>query len=80
MALLSQQWILLQVEPGTSIPLGSMPTKMEPSIALYPADFDACELDNTLTFNKDSTTGVFDEGALKCSQYRPADKRLSMAT
>ena len=35
-----------------------------------PGGFDACELDNTLTFNKDSATGVFDEGALKCD---PAD-------
>jgi hypothetical protein len=35
-----------------------------------PGGFDACDLDNTLTFNKDSATGVFDEGALKCD---PAD-------
>lgn len=35
-----------------------------------PGGFDACELDNTLTFNKDTATGVFDEGAAKCD---PAD-------
>lgn len=36
-----------------------------------PGGFDACELDNTLTFNKDSVTGVFDEGALKCNASDP---------
>jgi hypothetical protein len=36
-----------------------------------PGGFDACDLDNTLTFNKDSTTGVFDEGALKCDPSDP---------
>ena len=35
-----------------------------------PGGFQACELDNTLLFNKDTATGVFDEGALKCD---PAD-------
>ena|SRR5690348_9721817 len=35
-----------------------------------PGGFQACELDNTLTFNKDSVSGVFDEGATKCD---PAD-------
>jgi hypothetical protein len=35
-----------------------------------PGGFQACELDNTLTFNQDTATGVFDEGALKCD---PAD-------
>jgi hypothetical protein len=34
-----------------------------------PGGFEACDLDNTLSFNKDST-GVFDEGAAKCD---PAD-------
>lgn len=32
--------------------------------------FEECDLDNTLTFNKDSVSGIFDEGALKCD---PAD-------
>jgi len=36
-----------------------------------PGGFDACDLDNTLTFNKDSATGVFDEGALKCNGSDP---------
>ena len=36
-----------------------------------PGGFQACDLDNTLTFNKDSATGVFDEGALKCSAADP---------
>ena len=36
-----------------------------------PGGFDSCELDNTLTFNKDSATGVFDEGALKCDPSDP---------
>ena len=36
-----------------------------------PGGFDACELDNTLTFNKDTATGVFDEGALKCDAADP---------
>jgi hypothetical protein len=36
-----------------------------------PGGFDACELDNTLTFNKDTATGVFDEGALKCDASDP---------
>jgi hypothetical protein len=36
-----------------------------------PGGFDDCELDNTLTFNKDSATGVFDEGALKCDTADP---------
>jgi hypothetical protein len=31
---------------------------------------EACDLDNTLTFNKDGATGVADEGAAKCD---PAD-------
>lgn len=39
-----------------------------------PGGLDACELDNTLTFNKDSATGVFDEGALKC---QPGDPQSS---
>lgn len=34
-----------------------------------PGGFDSCDLDNTLAFSQDST-GVFDEGALKCD---PAD-------
>lgn len=37
-----------------------------------PGGLQPCELDNTLTFNQDSTTGVFDEGALKCD---PADEQ-----
>ena len=36
-----------------------------------PGGFDSCDLDNTLTFNKDSATGVFDEGALKCDPSDP---------
>ncbi|MBL7697607.1 MAG: lipocalin family protein [Chitinophagaceae bacterium] len=36
-----------------------------------PGGFQACELDNTLTFNKDSATGVYDEGALKCDPGDP---------
>ena len=36
-----------------------------------PGGFQACELDNTLTFNKDSATGVYDEGALKCDSADP---------
>lgn len=36
-----------------------------------PGGFEECELDNTLTFNKDSATGVFDEGALKCDSSDP---------
>jgi hypothetical protein len=38
-----------------------------------PGGLKACELDNTLTFNKsDSSTGVFDEGPLKCA---PSDEQ-----
>lgn len=36
-----------------------------------PGGLQACELDNTLTFNRDSTTGVFDEGATKCDTSDP---------
>lgn len=36
-----------------------------------PGGLQECELDNTLTFNKDSATGVFDEGALKCDTADP---------
>ncbi len=36
-----------------------------------PGGFQECELDNTLTFNKDSVSGVFDEGALKCDAADP---------
>ncbi|HUQ67799.1 MAG TPA: lipocalin family protein [Flavitalea sp.] len=39
-----------------------------------PGGLKACELDNTLTFNKDSATGIFDEGALKCD---PADPQTT---
>jgi hypothetical protein len=35
-----------------------------------PGGFEACEMDNTLTFNKDST-GVFDEAAAKCDAADP---------
>lgn len=35
-----------------------------------PGGFEACELDNTLTF-ADSASGVFDEGALKCDAADP---------
>ena len=36
-----------------------------------PGGFQECELDNTLLFNKDSVTGVFDEGAMKCDSLDP---------
>lgn len=36
-----------------------------------PGGVEACELDNTLTFNKDSVSGVFDEGATKCDPANP---------
>ena len=36
-----------------------------------PGGFEECELDNTLTFNKDSVSGVYDEGALKCDSADP---------
>ena len=35
-----------------------------------PGGFEACDLDNTLTFSTDST-GVFDEGTLKCDDADP---------
>jgi hypothetical protein len=35
-----------------------------------PGGFDDCDLDNTLTFSADST-GVFNEGALKCDPNDP---------
>ena len=38
--------------------------------AVPPGFVEECDLDNTLTFNKDSATGVADEGATKCD---PAD-------
>src|SRR5215211_2009521 len=36
-----------------------------------PGGLQSCQLDNTLTFNKDSVTGVFDEGAAKCDSADP---------
>jgi hypothetical protein len=36
-----------------------------------PGGLGECQLDNTITFNKDSATGVFDEGALKCDSADP---------
>jgi hypothetical protein len=36
-----------------------------------PGGLQACQLDNTLTFNKDSVSGVFDEGAAKCDTADP---------
>lgn len=35
-----------------------------------PGGLDSCDMDNTLTFSRDST-GVFDEGALKCDSADP---------
>ena len=35
-----------------------------------PGGFQACDLDNTLTFNKDST-GIYDEGPSKCATVDP---------
>jgi hypothetical protein len=36
-----------------------------------PGGLQACEMDNTLTFNKDSISGVFDEGPAKCDSTDP---------
>lgn len=41
-----------------------------------PGGFDSCDLDNTITFSSDST-GVFDEGAMKCD---PADPQTTAFT
>lgn len=45
----------------------------------FPGGFEACELDNTLTFNKDSATGVYDEGALKCDAGDPQSTNFEWA-
>lgn len=37
----------------------------------FPGGFQACELDNTLTFQDTTHTGLYDEGALKCDVSDP---------
>ena len=39
--------------------------------AVPPGIVEACDLDNTLTFNKDGATGIADEGATKCNAADP---------
>lgn len=41
-----------------------------------PAQLDACDMDNTLTFSADST-GVFSEGATKCNTADPDTRNIT---
>ena len=62
--------ILLPATPGKLTPLGFDNDANGVIDNAVPGGFQTCELDNTINFSSDST-GVFDEGATKCSVTDP---------